>query len=442
MLTRQRRRRHPRRPPRERHARRRRRARTRSTTRPPRAASPSTSPSLAAQNTGGAGTDTVLTAENVLGSSFGDVLAGHRRRQHASTAAAGPTRPTTRPRPRRRVDLSLAGAQDTGTAGTDTLVAMESVTGGSGRDSARRRPEREHPLRRRGQRHARRERRRRRPRRRRRLRHGRLLRTPARRHGQPDGRHGRAPGDTDLLTTVENATGSPARTLHRATARSTPSTVGAGNDRLRGLAGADSLIGGAGVDTVGLLHLLPDRTRRVGVVVNLAAGEAVGDGADSLALIENVKGSSFDDRLFGNALANTLQGGDGNDYRLRRPRPGPPRREATASTRSRPATAPATRSSATPAATARGSTAAATAFAASRLSCPRRLSREHPAEERQRARLVEELVEVAALGRLDAGRAAVRAGAAGEQVLGVGRPSPRARRSRGGRCPTPPGWPS
>ena len=54
-------------------------------------------------------------------------------------------------------------------------------------------------------------------------------------------------------------------------------------------------------------------------------------------------------------------------------------------------------------------------------------------EQLERAGLVERLVQVAALGRLDARRAAVLARAAGEQLRRVARPSPRRRRSRARR---------
>src|SRR3954467_10313482 len=52
-----------------------------------------------------------------------------------------------------------------------------------------------------------------------------------------------------------------------------------------------------------------------------------------------------------------------------------------------------------------------------------RAFRQHPSQERQRALLVEPLVQVAAFRRLDAGRAAAFAGAAGEQALGVADPA-------------------
>jgi VCBS repeat-containing protein len=84
---------------------------------------------------------------------------------------------------------------------------------------------------------------------------------------------------------------------------------GFGNDTLVGGVGADSLDGGYGFDTAD--YGASDE----GVDVNLArlvqsGGHAAGD---SLAGIEGVMGSRFDDILVGNEGANRLDGGDGND---------------------------------------------------------------------------------------------------------------------------------
>ncbi|WP_437359988.1 calcium-binding protein [Inquilinus limosus] len=84
---------------------------------------------------------------------------------------------------------------------------------------------------------------------------------------------------------------------------------GAGNDRLVGGAGADVLIGGAGVDTV-----LYDNAS-AGVTVNLAnpavnTGDAAGDTYSS---VENVVGSTLNDTLTGNHIANYLYGWNGAD---------------------------------------------------------------------------------------------------------------------------------
>jgi Ca2+-binding RTX toxin-like protein len=84
---------------------------------------------------------------------------------------------------------------------------------------------------------------------------------------------------------------------------------GAGSDRLVGGAGADVLIGGAGVDTV-----LYDNAS-AGVTVNLVnpavnTGDAAGDTYSS---VENLVGSTLNDTLTGNQIANYLYGWNGDD---------------------------------------------------------------------------------------------------------------------------------
>ncbi len=85
----------------------------------------------------------------------------------------------------------------------------------------------------------------------------------------------------------------------------------AGNDTLNGGAGADSLIGGAGIDLAtyegASAGIVADLTK---VSVGVSAGEAAGD---SFSGVENLRGSAFADSLSGDALANTLWGGAGND---------------------------------------------------------------------------------------------------------------------------------
>jgi Ca2+-binding RTX toxin-like protein len=82
-----------------------------------------------------------------------------------------------------------------------------------------------------------------------------------------------------------------------------------GDDALNGGLGADALSGGAGTDralytsaTTGVIASL------LGSSIN--AGEARGD---TYSLIENLTGSSFNDALYGNAVANAINGGAGND---------------------------------------------------------------------------------------------------------------------------------
>ncbi len=120
---------------------------------------------------------------------------------------------------------------------------------------------------------------------------------------------------------------------------------GDGNDDLAGGAGKDVALGGAGDDRF-RAGLVEEDTRQMmvaagtvlgdgddtyvggegddtydasaaagGVVVDLAAGTATGAaiGTDSLAEIENVEGSAFDDTIAGDDGDNTLEGGAGND---------------------------------------------------------------------------------------------------------------------------------
>ncbi len=83
-----------------------------------------------------------------------------------------------------------------------------------------------------------------------------------------------------------------------------------GDDLLDGGAGDDVIIGGAGIDTVTYA------SASAGVEIDLSWLEdqqTRGAGVDTLLSIENVIGSNFDDVLAGNAEANLLTGGQGND---------------------------------------------------------------------------------------------------------------------------------
>ena len=84
---------------------------------------------------------------------------------------------------------------------------------------------------------------------------------------------------------------------------------GNGNDTLRGGAGADILKGGAGTDTASY----SDATK--GVVASLLKpGDNTNDAlGDTYSSIENLVGTKFADKLFGNAANNVLNGGNGVD---------------------------------------------------------------------------------------------------------------------------------
>jgi Ca2+-binding RTX toxin-like protein len=85
---------------------------------------------------------------------------------------------------------------------------------------------------------------------------------------------------------------------------------GAGDDILRGGIGNDILTGGEGIDTADYA----DASVGVGVSLALVGAQTIaGAGIDTLAEIEALNGSAFNDRLSGNAEANRLYGGAGND---------------------------------------------------------------------------------------------------------------------------------
>lgn len=91
----------------------------------------------------------------------------------------------------------------------------------------------------------------------------------------------------------------------------------AGNDRLAGGAGDDVLLGGPGQDLLlgGTGWDQADYADAgAAVTVDLASGRASGGGGnDQLQAIEEARGSSFDDRLYGSEAANKIVGRDGND---------------------------------------------------------------------------------------------------------------------------------
>ena len=86
--------------------------------------------------------------------------------------------------------------------------------------------------------------------------------------------------------------------------------AGAGNDLLSGGAGADTMDGGAGYDTAsyaGWLEALVLDLGRQGLNAGAAAG-------DVLTGIEEVIGTSLDDRIAGDGMANRLRGEAGADW--------------------------------------------------------------------------------------------------------------------------------
>jgi Ca2+-binding RTX toxin-like protein len=85
---------------------------------------------------------------------------------------------------------------------------------------------------------------------------------------------------------------------------------GDGDDLLNGGEGSDTMNGGDGLDTLSYAGSY------AGVVINLGGGTALGGEAtgDVYTSVENLAGSSHSDSLFGDHLANQIDGGDGDDY--------------------------------------------------------------------------------------------------------------------------------
>ena len=85
---------------------------------------------------------------------------------------------------------------------------------------------------------------------------------------------------------------------------------GAGEDYLEGGPGADTIDGGGGVDTLTYWH------SDAGVNVSLRTGRGSGGDAegDTLSGVENIEGSTFNDRLAGDDNDNELTGGPPRPY--------------------------------------------------------------------------------------------------------------------------------
>lgn len=88
---------------------------------------------------------------------------------------------------------------------------------------------------------------------------------------------------------------------------------------VNGTEGADKLVGTDAsevIDGKGGIDFLDIQTAKAGATVDLAAGKAEmsATNIDTLKNIENVLGSAFNDKLYGDAGANKLRGMAGNDY--------------------------------------------------------------------------------------------------------------------------------
>ena len=242
-----------------------------------------------AQNTKGAGLDTLVSIENLTGTNFRDALAGNSGTNVISGLAGN--------------DI-LAGAGGTdqllGGKGNDLLkggVGNDTLNGGAGSDTAD---------------------------------YGTFTIG-----GQPVigatagvtvtltvqgiAQNTRGAGN-DTLVSIENLTGSDFHdvltgnsTNNVLTGRAGNDTLngGNGNDTLQGDSGNDVLNGGDGIDTASY------RTATAGVTVDISdyGGQSTGGGGnDNFEEIENLIGSNFNDMIYGtNFSGGTFNGGVGND---------------------------------------------------------------------------------------------------------------------------------
>ena len=143
----------------------------------------------------------------------------------------------------------------------------------------------------------------------------------------------------DVLSNIENLTGSPNADTLTGDANANRLNGGAGDDTLEGGGGADTLDGGADTDTASYAGaaavaagytvamdvpngLAAEVMGVTGVYVNLRKADAQTTDAantvtdaygDTLINIENIVGSGHDDLLIGDADANRLDGGAGDD---------------------------------------------------------------------------------------------------------------------------------
>jgi Ca2+-binding RTX toxin-like protein len=130
-------------------------------------------------------------------------------------------------------------------------------------------------------------------------------------------------GGNDTLTGIENLTGSNfSDTLTgdannnslRGNAGNDTLSGGDGNDYITGGAGNDSIIGGNGTgDTADYFFSAAIGAINASLVTGLVTG---GEGNDTLAGIENINGTNFNDTITGDAASNRLEGQGGDDTLL------------------------------------------------------------------------------------------------------------------------------
>ncbi len=248
----------------------------------------------AAQNTVGAGTDTISGFENLVGSEYNDILSGTSGNNTINGAGGIDTVRYASATSGVTVNLNTKSAQNTVGAGTDILQNIENIIGSSFNDTLT----------------------------------GNTGANVIEGGAGNDIMNGSTGIDTAsyerataavnvslLVTTAQNTLGAGTDTLTafeniRGSAFNDILTGDANNNVIEGGAGNDALSAGAGIDTASY------ERASAAVTVNLslvAAQNTVGAGTDTLSGFESLTGSSFNDTLTGDGFNNTLDGGLGND---------------------------------------------------------------------------------------------------------------------------------
>ena len=203
-----------------------------------------------AQATGGAGTDTIATFENLTGTAFGDTLTGTTA-ANLLTGLAGDDSLTGG-----TGNDTMVGGQGNDTYAVDSTTDVVTEAAGEGADTVT------------------------------------------------------ASATFTLGANIETLTLTGAAAINgTGNADANLITGNSGNNVLAGLGGADTLDGGAGLDTASYLG------SPTGVNISLATGLISGGDAtgDVFISIENLTGSSFNDTLEGGGGDNVLSGGAGTD---------------------------------------------------------------------------------------------------------------------------------
>ncbi len=267
---------------------------------------------VSAQNTGGAGTDTLISIENVIGSAYNDTLTGSTADNTIDgsngddtieggagndTLTGGSGTDTVsyvNAGSAVTVNLATTSGQNTAGAGTDTLSGFENLRGSAFNDTL----------------------------------------TGDNSNNVIEGGAGNdtinGSGGTDTLsysnagagitinlatTTGQNTGGAGTDTISnfenlRGSAFNDTLTGTSGNNVIEGGAGNDTINGQGGTDTLTYANAAGAVTVSLAVAI---AQNTVGAGTDTISNMENLTGSAYGDTLTGSTAANTIDGGNGDD---------------------------------------------------------------------------------------------------------------------------------